>query len=142
MSRKKRSDGKNNSADVQPINTTGSIVTACAAGQRKSIGKRRLVASGINDRKGSEIGEHDNKTRKTSIDSYVATKDILNPIGREAEKAPAHSRTIMSTLKSIAVDTLPSWLAVGLMLGLIFGGCCSNVFALEAIVKTSPDCGM
>jgi hypothetical protein len=41
----------------------------------------------------------------------------------------------------IFIETIPQWLAVGAMLGLIFGGCCSNVFALEAIIKVEPGSG-
>ncbi|KAJ3955266.1 AMP deaminase [Colletotrichum tropicale] len=35
----------------------------------------------------------------------------------------------------IIVGLFSQWIAVGVMLGLIFGGCCSNVYALEAIIK-------
>ncbi|EWC45984.1 hypothetical protein DRE_04777 [Drechslerella stenobrocha 248] len=38
-------------------------------------------------------------------------------------------------------STVPEWLGLTMMIGLIFGGCCSNVFALEAIVKEAPDAG-
>ncbi|KAJ3551494.1 hypothetical protein NPX13_g11348 [Xylaria arbuscula] len=41
----------------------------------------------------------------------------------------------------IFIETIPQFLTVGVMLGLIFGGCCSNVFALEAIVKVEPASG-
>ncbi|APA12609.1 hypothetical protein sscle_09g073790 [Sclerotinia sclerotiorum 1980 UF-70] len=53
------------------------------------------------------------------------------------------SRTskILAVTGRIFIETIPQWLAVGVMLGLIFGGCCSNVFALEAIVKVEPDSG-
>ncbi|MCJ1229399.1 golgi uridine diphosphate-N- acetylglucosamine transporter [Toensbergia leucococca] len=37
---------------------------------------------------------------------------------------------------------LPALLSWGFTMGLIFGGCCSNVFALEAIVKEEPDIGL
>ena len=39
-------------------------------------------------------------------------------------------------------SALPAVLSWTLVLGLIFGGCCSNVFALEAIVKADPDAGL
>lgn len=60
------------------------------------------------------------------------------------EKAEIHgiddqrpmSSKIMGMLGRIFIETIPQWLAVGVMLGLIFGGCCSNVFALEAIIKS------
>lgn len=37
---------------------------------------------------------------------------------------------------------LPSLFSWGLVVSLIFGGCCSNVFALETIVKEEPDSGL
>jgi UDP-xylose/UDP-N-acetylglucosamine transporter B4 len=39
---------------------------------------------------------------------------------------PASSR-IMALVGRIIIETIPQWLAVGGMLALIFGGCCSNV---------------
>jgi|SRR6187402_1579685 len=39
---------------------------------------------------------------------------------------PTSSR-IMALVGRIFIETIPQWLAVGAMLGLIFGGCCSNV---------------
>ena len=53
---------------------------------------------------------------------------------------PLRSR-VMALAGRIFIETIPQWLAVGAMLGLIFGGCCSNVFALEAIVKVEPASG-
>ncbi|KAK6505592.1 golgi uridine diphosphate-N- acetylglucosamine transporter [Arthrobotrys musiformis] len=37
--------------------------------------------------------------------------------------------------------TVPEWFGLAMMISLIFGGCCSNVFALEAIIKEAPDSG-
>jgi solute carrier family 35 (UDP-xylose/UDP-N-acetylglucosamine transporter), member B4 len=37
--------------------------------------------------------------------------------------------------------TMPAWINIIAMMSLIFGGCCANVFALEAIVKEAPGCG-
>ncbi|OQE13483.1 hypothetical protein PENFLA_c047G04385 [Penicillium flavigenum] len=36
---------------------------------------------------------------------------------------------------------VPSWTSMVLMVSLIFGGCCANVFALEAIIKEQPTAG-
>ncbi|KAJ6257698.1 UDP-N-acetylglucosamine transporter [Drechslerella dactyloides] len=51
----------------------------------------------------------------------------------------------LNEFKSVASgalqSTLPEWVSLTMMIGLIFGGCCSNVFALEAIVKEAPDAG-
>jgi len=54
---------------------------------------------------------------------------------------PVFSRA-MALAGRMFIETIPQWLAVGAMLSLIFGGCCSNVFALEAIVKVEPASGM
>ncbi|CAH0047879.1 unnamed protein product [Clonostachys solani] len=42
---------------------------------------------------------------------------------------------------SLARHAGPSLLAASVMLGLIFGGCCSNVYALEAIINFEPSAG-
>ncbi len=47
----------------------------------------------------------------------------------------------MALAGRLFVETIPQWLAIGAMLSLIFGGCCSNVFALEAIIKIEPASG-
>ncbi|KAI0398407.1 UAA transporter family-domain-containing protein [Xylariaceae sp. FL0594] len=56
------------------------------------------------------------------------------------DQRSTHSK-LMGLAGRIFIETIPQWLAVGAMLGLIFGGCCSNVFALEAIVKVEPASG-
>jgi len=39
---------------------------------------------------------------------------------------PASSK-VMALVGRMFIETIPQWLAVGAMLSLIFGGCCSNV---------------
>ncbi|KAI8629293.1 UAA transporter family-domain-containing protein [Xylariaceae sp. FL1651] len=56
------------------------------------------------------------------------------------DQRSTHSK-LMGLAGRIFIETIPQWLTVGAMLGLIFGGCCSNVFALEAIVKVEPASG-
>lgn len=55
------------------------------------------------------------------------------------------NRSVFSRAMALAgrmfMETIPQWLAVGGMLALIFGGCCSNVFALESIIKVEPASG-
>ncbi|KAJ5549727.1 hypothetical protein N7535_002336 [Penicillium sp. DV-2018c] len=43
---------------------------------------------------------------------------------------------------AVAHATVPSWTTMILMVSLIFGGCCANVFALEAIIKEQPAAGL
>jgi hypothetical protein len=56
------------------------------------------------------------------------------PFERLAGERAAPARAL-SIARQIAIESLPAWLAVSAIVGLIFGGCCSNVYALEAIVK-------
>ncbi|KAL4983619.1 UAA transporter family-domain-containing protein [Aspergillus falconensis] len=52
---------------------------------------------------------------------------------------PVHS---MPGIAATAVQTVVAqWTSIFLMISLIFGGCCANVFALEAIIKDRPDSG-
>ena len=50
------------------------------------------------------------------------------------DERPTFSK-IMALLGRIFIETIPQWLAVGAMLGLIFGGCCSNVSILIRIAS-------
>ncbi|CAJ2513357.1 Uu.00g014760.m01.CDS01 [Anthostomella pinea] len=95
------------------------------------------------------------RRRQTLRESHAAprngatmTPKVINA-GPSLEKAelygihdqrPTHSK-LMGLAGRIFIETIPQWLAVGVMLGLIFGGCCSNVFALEAIIKVEPASG-
>ncbi|KAI0489575.1 UAA transporter family-domain-containing protein [Xylaria cf. heliscus] len=56
------------------------------------------------------------------------------------DQRSTHSK-LMGLAGRIFIETIPQWITVGAMLALIFGGCCSNVFALEAIVKVEPASG-
>ncbi|OHE91762.1 NST UDP-N-acetylglucosamine transporter [Colletotrichum orchidophilum] len=53
----------------------------------------------------------------------------------------ASSEESMQTAGRIVASLFSQWIAVGVMLGLIFGGCCSNVYALEAIIKVESASG-
>ncbi|KAK1638156.1 UAA transporter [Colletotrichum phormii] len=53
----------------------------------------------------------------------------------------ASSEKSMQTASRIVAGLFSQWITVGVMLGLIFGGCCSNVYALEAIIKVEPASG-
>lgn len=56
------------------------------------------------------------------------------------DNRPVFSRA-MALAGRVFIETIPQWLAIGAMLSLIFGGCCSNVFALESIIKVEPASG-
>ncbi|KAK8126291.1 UDP-N-acetylglucosamine transporter YEA4 [Apiospora kogelbergensis] len=95
------------------------------------------------------------RKRQTLRDSHAAqsngapiTPKVINagPSLEQAERYGIHDQRptlskIMALAGRIFIETIPQWLAIGVMLGLIFGGCCSNVFALEAIIKVEPASG-
>ncbi|KAK7924628.1 hypothetical protein PG985_006682 [Apiospora marii] len=95
------------------------------------------------------------RKRQTLRDSHAAqsngaplTPKVINagPSLEQAERYGIHDQRptlskIMALAGRIFIETIPQLLAVGVMLGLIFGGCCSNVFALEAIIKIEPASG-
>ncbi|OTB01495.1 hypothetical protein M426DRAFT_323386 [Hypoxylon sp. CI-4A] len=95
------------------------------------------------------------RRRQTLRESHAASRNgvavtpkVINA-GPSLEKAELYGiddqRPTFSKLMGLAgrifIETIPQWLAVGAMLSLIFGGCCSNVFALEAIIKVEPATG-
>ncbi|KAL7628177.1 golgi uridine diphosphate-N- acetylglucosamine transporter [Parahypoxylon ruwenzoriense] len=88
------------------------------------------------------------ESQAASRNGATMTPKVINA-GPSLEKAELYGiddqRPTLSKLMGLAgrifIETIPQWLAVGAMLGLIFGGCCSNVFALEAIIKVEPASG-
>ncbi|KAI1079407.1 UAA-domain-containing protein [Whalleya microplaca] len=88
------------------------------------------------------------ESHATPRNGGAMTPKVINA-GPSLEKAEMYGihdqRPTLSKLVGLAgrifIETIPQWLAVGAMLGLIFGGCCSNVFALEAIIKVEPASG-
>jgi UDP-xylose/UDP-N-acetylglucosamine transporter B4 len=72
--------------------------------------------------------------QSSTVESESAVPKVINaaPSLKKAEmfgidnERPTSSK-IMALLGRMFMETIPQWLAVGAMLGLIFGGCCSNV---------------
>ncbi|KAE8348410.1 UAA transporter family-domain-containing protein [Aspergillus coremiiformis] len=55
---------------------------------------------------------------------------------------PKESHASLASITTAATySALPGWTSITLMISLIFGGCCANVFALEAIIKDQPSSG-
>ncbi|GLA60694.1 Golgi uridine diphosphate-N-acetylglucosamine transporter [Aspergillus tubingensis] len=57
--------------------------------------------------------------------------EVMGPTG-------ATSGHLTSVISATTHTVLPQWTNIILMFSLIFGGCCANVFALEAIIKDQP----
>ncbi|KAG6010191.1 hypothetical protein E4U21_007668 [Claviceps maximensis] len=60
---------------------------------------------------------------------------------KEGESQTVDSSESKSLTSALLVENTPALAAAGLMLSLIFGGCCSNVYALETIIKFEPSSG-
>ncbi|CRG89893.1 UDP-N-acetylglucosamine transporter YEA4 [Talaromyces islandicus] len=59
----------------------------------------------------------------------------------KSEYEPSGQREWKGLIAGILCGILPKWFDAGLIGLLIFGGCCGNVFALEAIIKDEPAAG-
>ncbi|ROT37047.1 UDP-N-acetylglucosamine transporter YEA4 [Sodiomyces alkalinus F11] len=57
---------------------------------------------------------------------------------QESRVDESTSSSFMKLVSHIVANTVPQFLVIGVTLGLIFGGCCSNVYALEAIIQVEP----
>ncbi|KAK6212991.1 hypothetical protein QIS74_08993 [Colletotrichum tabaci] len=68
-------------------------------------------------------------------------KNITNNANGSAMNGHPSTEKPMQIAGRIVTSLFAQWIAVGVMLGLIFGGCCSNVYALEAIIKVEPASG-
>ncbi|KAG5953363.1 hypothetical protein E4U53_005839 [Claviceps sorghi] len=60
---------------------------------------------------------------------------------KESESQTDNGNASRSLTSTFLIKTTSALAAASLMLVLIFGGCCSNVYALEAIVKFEPSSG-
>jgi UDP-xylose/UDP-N-acetylglucosamine transporter B4 len=106
----------------------------------------------------SDGGTGDVERRKVADDTSSNTTNTMTP-RRKHRPSNGHLSAPLRRTKSydvpegnpdqrdlalaIASTLLPSWLSPSLLgiLTLIFGGCCSNVFALEAIISSAPQSG-
>ena len=102
MARKHRTDSGSNSG----VSMTGA---------RRRTTLRDLQASVSSD--GNVI--------KPKIINAAASLEMAEKYGID-DPRPASSK-IMAMVGRVFIETIPQWLAVGGMMALIFGGCCSNV---------------
>jgi solute carrier family 35 (UDP-xylose/UDP-N-acetylglucosamine transporter), member B4 len=62
-------------------------------------------------------------------------------LGHEKRMRESEEDSCRDTIIAVAHTFLLSWLSMAPILALIFGGCCANVFALEAIIQAAPNSG-
>ncbi|KAJ5772800.1 hypothetical protein N7457_007696 [Penicillium paradoxum] len=103
----------------------------------------------LNDHEPSKRG-HDsyliNRSRVSAVNSLDDTDVALNDTSRSRNPENRHDyaqlkKDAPSLIAAAAHAAVPSWTSMVLMVSLIFGGCCANVFALEAIIKEQPTAG-
>src|SRR5271170_3889480 len=83
-------------------------------------------------RGGSQLLNHDDNANGSI--SRANTKGDGQKFGTRSSSRPQFQAAVASTL-------LPQWLNLMATVALIFGGCCSNVFVLESIIKEAPGSG-
>ncbi|KAJ5212748.1 uncharacterized protein N7498_004394 [Penicillium cinerascens] len=91
---------------------------------------------------------HDDDASKRKANAYAlkispnGSGDATVPISPPSPQLKAAAEKDMSGLMAAAAHaTVPTWATMVMMVSLIFGGCCANVFALEAIIKEQPTAG-
>ncbi|PYI27769.1 hypothetical protein BP00DRAFT_449938 [Aspergillus indologenus CBS 114.80] len=88
-----------------------------------------------------------------SLSQQASDVDLLTTNPRELETQKrrdngkyggyggAESQELRSAGSGLATSALRRWSNLTLTFSLILGGCCANVFALEAIIKEQPSSG-
>ncbi|KAJ5915263.1 UDP-N-acetylglucosamine transporter yea4 [Penicillium verhagenii] len=88
---------------------------------------------------------HDGNSLKRRPDSYgiKGSKNESSENGTAVSTSSQKPRPAKSDglIAAAAHATVPDWANMSLMISLIFGGCCANVFTLEAIIKEQSTLG-
>ncbi|KGO46424.1 UAA transporter [Penicillium expansum] len=104
----------------------------------------------LNDHEPSKRGHDDSYLINRSRVSAVNTNENANLTSSHTSRPrKSEDKLDYAQLKkdapglvaAAAHAAVPSWTSMVLMISLIFGGCCANVFALEAIIKEQPTAG-
>ncbi|RAL01485.1 putative UPD-GlcNAc transporter (Mnn2-2) [Aspergillus ibericus CBS 121593] len=86
------------------------------------------------------------ETSSTSVDETRnalsrKTPNLVASNGEDIGSTKAAYGQLASIISAATHTALPRWTNIVLVFTLIFGGCCANVFALEAIIKDQPSSG-
>ncbi|KAJ5660756.1 UDP-N-acetylglucosamine transporter yea4 [Penicillium longicatenatum] len=82
-------------------------------------------------------------TYKANVSKVEATKHTVTASSAEQVHRSAESGKLKDAglIAAAAHAAVPNWANMLLMVSLIFGGCCANVFTLEAIIKEQSTAG-
>ena len=116
---------------LSQVNTSRIATTAWMARKKPRADSSSAQSSPMTGRRRSTL-----RDLQASADNDVIVPKVINaaPSLQKAEmygiddQRPTSSK-VMAMAGRIFIETIPQWLAVGGMLALIFGGCCSNVSA-------------
>lgn len=107
----------------RPINRTRENINEAMADSLKG-------ASNLQRRKGNATAARDSTDGSVIPSRNGALKDSgdrrAKVIQRKSEEEDARDGTYGVT-SAVVQTTIPAWLNIGIMMSLIFGGCCSNV---------------
>ena len=93
----------------------------------------------------SQGGDNDIQARRRQMPHSAAA--LLQTNNADSGPRPPPNGTPVSSnakepiFAAITQAVLPEWVNLVAIVGLIFGGCCSNVYALEALIKAAPGSG-
>ena len=93
-------------------------------------------------RRAKDFQDGTSSTAQTKIQRSEEANGSVHEKDRSTSGQSSIAPRPQSNLEAIAQSLLPAALSWGLVITLIFGGCCSNVFALEAIIQADPDAGL
>ncbi|KAI1831911.1 hypothetical protein DTO027I6_7326 [Penicillium roqueforti] len=88
-----------------------------------------------------------NRTRVSTVNQSNRNANVASPPKSRSQKSEDKldyaqlKKDAPGLVAAAAHAAVPSWTSMVLMVSLIFGGCCANVFALEAIIKEQPTAG-
>ncbi|KAF3938472.1 hypothetical protein ABW19_dt0204307 [Dactylella cylindrospora] len=143
--RAKRAAGGGTPKDSTPAPTSApnpELSTATTTGTNiphKSLQENNMLFSSLGDTfsNGETRKSVDSETELTRRSEEGRSSQELNG----SSNGTLNVAEIKSVVGGALQSTVPEWAGLAIMISLIFGGCCSNVFALEAIVKEAPDSG-
>ncbi|KMU81256.1 UDP-xylose and UDP-N-acetylglucosamine transporter [Coccidioides immitis RMSCC 3703] len=92
-------------------------------------------------RRTPRLRELDNSLLDPSSHKPANPNGFISTVKPNNTPIPDGPERVGDIATAVAHATVPAWANVGFMLALIFGGCCANVFTLEAIVTDMPHAG-
>lgn len=102
-------------------------MTAGHSSQLGTSGGPRRRATLIRERQGESDGAMMMMGQKVKEINAATALEKAEMYGVDANDGRAWSSRVWAMVGKVLIEMVPAWLAVAAMLGLIFGGCCSNV---------------